>query len=56
MPGRSIRIFLVDGAPTGIMTTEIMNWTGKVIVAPRTELVSLAQRSETKRTGIYISR
>lgn len=54
MPGRSIRIFLVDGTATGIMTTEIMNWTGKVIVAPRSQLVSLAQRSETKRTGIYV--
>lgn len=53
MSGRSIRIFLVDGTATGIMTTEIMNWTGKVIVAPRAQLVSLAQRSETKRTGIY---
>lgn len=54
MPGRSIRIFLVDGTATGIMTTEIMNWTGKVIVSPRSQLVSLAQRSETKRTGIYV--
>jgi hypothetical protein len=54
MSGRSIRIFLVDGTPTGIMTTEIMNWTGKVIVAPRTQLVSLAHRSEIKRTGIYV--
>ncbi|MBW4658716.1 MAG: GIY-YIG nuclease family protein [Drouetiella hepatica Uher 2000/2452] len=54
MPGRSIRIFLVDGTATGIMTTEIMNWTGKVIASPRSQLVSLAQRSETKRTGIYV--
>lgn len=53
MSGRSIRIFLADGTATGIMTTEIMNWTGKVIVAPRTQLVSLAKRSETQRTGIY---
>jgi RNA polymerase subunit RPABC4/transcription elongation factor Spt4 len=53
MSGRSIRIFLVDGTPTGIMTTEIMNWIGKVVVAPRTQLVNLAQRNEVKRTGIY---
>ena len=53
MSGRSIRIFLVDGTPTGITTTEIMNWTGRVVVAPRTELVKLAQRPEVKRTGIY---
>lgn len=54
MSGRSIRIFLVDGTATGIMTTEIMNWTGKVVVSPRSQLVRLAQRSETERTGIYV--
>ncbi|MEB3336391.1 MAG: GIY-YIG nuclease family protein [Leptolyngbyaceae bacterium] len=36
------------------MTVEIMNWTGMVIVAPRTQLADLAGRSETRRTGIYI--
>lgn len=54
MSGRSIRIFLVDGTANGIMTTEIMNWIGKVIVAPRSQLANLAQRNETKRTGIYV--
>lgn len=54
MAGRSIRIFLVDGESSGIMTAEIMNWTGKVIVAPRAQLAALAQRSEVRRTGIYI--
>ena len=54
MSGRSIRIFLVDGTANGIMTTEIMNWIGKVIVAPRSQLANLAQRSEAKRTGIYV--
>lgn len=54
MAGRSIRIFLVDGVASGIMTAEIMNWTGKVIVVPRTQLSSLAQRSEARRTGVYI--
>lgn len=54
MAGRSIRIFLVDGDANGIMTAEIMNWTGKVVVTPRSQLAALAQRSETRRTGIYI--
>jgi len=26
--GRSIRLFLVDGSPNGLLTAEIMNWTG----------------------------
>ncbi len=28
--GRSLRLFLVDGTPKGLLTAEIMNWTGHV--------------------------
>ena len=51
--GRTIRIFLADGSPSGILTAEIMNWTGKVIVAPRTRLPDLIARPEAGRTGVY---
>ena len=51
--GKTIRIYLVDGTPTGVLTAEIINWTGKVIVAPRPRLADLASRTEVKRTGIY---
>ena len=34
MTGRTLRIYLVDGSPTGVLTAEIMNWTGKVTVGP----------------------
>ena len=51
--GRTIRIYLVDGEPTGILTAEIINWTGKVLVASRTQLSQLAKREEVRRTGIY---
>jgi hypothetical protein len=54
MSGRSIRIFLTDGSATGILTAEIMNWTGKVVVAPRSQLADLARRDESKRTGVYV--
>lgn len=53
MKGRTVRIFLVDGMPSGIITAEIMNWTGRFTVAPRSQLADLAQRGELKRTGIY---
>jgi hypothetical protein len=53
MRGRTIRLFLVDGVPTGILTAEIMNWTGKAIVVPRSRLSDLAKRDEAKRTGVY---
>jgi hypothetical protein len=52
--GRSIRLFLADGTPGGIVTAEIMNWTGHVMVAPRSRLAELVQRQEACRTGIYI--
>lgn len=51
--GRSIRMFLVDGTPSGIITAEIMNWTGHVMVAPRSRLADLIQREEAGRTGVY---
>jgi hypothetical protein len=51
--GRSVRLFLVDGSPTGILTAEIMNWTGHVLVAPRSRLGDALQRDEASRTGIY---
>lgn len=52
--GRSIRLFLADGSPGGIITAEIMNWTGHVMNAPRSRLADLIQRPEAGRTGIYI--
>ncbi len=54
MKGRTVRIYLVDGSPTGVMTAEIMNWTGRFTVAPRNQLADLLARDEIKRTGLYI--
>jgi Domain of unknown function (DUF4357) len=51
--GRNIRMFLVDGTPTGVVTAEIMNWTGHVLVAPRSQLADVIQRAEPNRTGVY---
>jgi len=51
--GRSIRLFLVDGSPNGLLTAEIMNWTGHTLTGPRTRLSELVKRPECSRTGIY---
>ncbi|MEI8396778.1 MAG: GIY-YIG nuclease family protein [Rhodospirillaceae bacterium] len=51
--GRSIRLFLCDGSISGIITAEIINWTGHVMLAPRSRLPDLLQRGESERTGIY---
>ncbi|GHE87434.1 hypothetical protein GCM10016455_04180 [Aliiroseovarius zhejiangensis] len=52
--GRSVRLFLAEGTPTGVVTAEIVNWTGHVLAAPRTKLDVALRREELKRTGIYI--
>ena len=50
--GRSVRLYLVDGTATGILTAEIINWTGHVLVAPRTRLEAVLDRAELRRTGV----
>lgn len=52
--GKQIRVYLVDGTPGGLLTAEIMNWTGHVIAAPRSDLADLLARDEVRRTGVYI--
>lgn len=52
--GKSVRLFLADGTPGGLLTAEIMNWTGHVVAAPRSDLGALLKRPEASRTGIYI--
>jgi predicted GIY-YIG superfamily endonuclease len=52
--GKSVRLFLADGTPGGLLTAEIMNWTGHVLAAPRSDLAALVKRPEATRTGIYI--
>ena len=52
MIGKTIRIFLADGEPTGILLAEISNWTGKVLVAPRSQLDQLSKSEEVRRTVV----
>lgn len=52
--GKSVRLFLADGTPGGLVTAEIMNWTGHVLAAPRSEMAALLKRPEVARTGIYL--
>jgi hypothetical protein len=52
--GRQIRLFLVDGTPSGVMKAEIVNWTGKALAAPRARFADLVHCEESCRTGIYV--
>lgn len=54
MPGRSIRIFLIDGTPSGLRTAEIGLSTIKALVIPRASLSAGSKRKEVQRTGVYI--
>ncbi len=54
MIGKTMRILLADGGPTGILLAEISNWTGKVLIAPRSQLDQLSEREEVRRTGVYL--
>jgi hypothetical protein len=52
--GKTIRLHLTDGSPTGPIVAEIINWTGQVVVAPRAQLHELAKREQLQKTGVYI--
>ena len=51
--GRTVRLFLVDGSPTGLMTAEIMNWTGHALITSRSRIGEALKREEASRTGVY---
>ncbi len=54
MRGKTIKLFLMDGTPGGVTVAELMNWTGKVVVVPRTSLGLLKARPELQRAGAYL--
>lgn len=46
MGGKQVKLFLVDGTPGGLTTAEITNWTGHVVIGPRSKLADLLARDE----------
>lgn len=52
--GRSLRIYLSDGSPSGVRLAEIVNWTGQAIACPRTRFSELADWPEVSRPGVYL--
>jgi len=53
MQPATIKIFLTDGKPDGIRTSEISNWSGMAIAGPRSDLKLLRERAELNNVGIY---
>jgi len=50
----SIRIFLADGIPEGLRIVEKSNWTGRAVVASRSQLDRAMAREELIQPGIYV--
>jgi hypothetical protein len=52
--GKTLRLFLADGTPSGIVVAEIINWSGQLIRLPRPLLRAFLERKESNRTGVYL--
>jgi len=53
MFGRSIKIYLSDGSPSGLRHVEIANWSGQAIACPRSRFSELKNWDESQRPGVY---
>jgi hypothetical protein len=51
--GKHIELFLEDGTPGGLTTAEILNWTGHVLSARRSDMSALTSRRELVGTCVY---
>lgn len=52
--GASIKLFLVEGSTSGLVTAGIGQWTGQAIVVPRTKVAEFSSRPEAMRPGVYV--
>jgi hypothetical protein len=54
LAGRSLELFFIDGRPDGMLTAEVFNWTGHVLMTPRIQLGEALRRDEAQYTGVYL--
>ena len=54
MTGRSLELYFIDGKPDGMLTAEVFNWTGHVLMTPRTQIAEALARKEARYTGVYL--
>ena len=52
--GRSLELYYVNGDPDGLVTAKTFNWTGQLLVTPRTRLAEGLARKDASYSGIYI--
>jgi hypothetical protein len=49
-----LELYYIDGRPDGMVTAELFNWTGHVLLFPRTQLSAALSRSEASYAGVYL--
>lgn len=52
--GRSLELYFIEGRPDGMLTAEVFNWTGHVLMTPRTRIGAALARKEASYTGVYV--
>jgi hypothetical protein len=52
--GRTLKLYLVEGTPSGVITAELGVSSVRAAVASRTALPELVRREEATRTGVYL--
>lgn len=52
--GKTVRLFFVDGDAAGLVTAEIHNWTGHILLVPRDRTRDAFMRPEASKTGLYL--
>lgn len=52
--GKTVRIYMSEGTPLGLLTAEVGNWSGHVMSAPRSKLINLVRHDQAKKSGVYI--
>ncbi len=48
MTGRSLQLYFIDGKPDGMLTAEVFNWTGHVLMTPRTQITKALSRPQAE--------
>lgn len=52
--GKTIKLFLIDGEPSGRLTGELSNWTGKAYKIPRIKVKDCSDRDDLNNPGVYL--
>lgn len=51
---QTVKIFLVEGNPTGLRTLELFNWSGRGVIIPRDRIDVSLMRDDLSTQGVYL--